>query len=105
VADEIQADYIGAYVLNGNLSTSWPMCLVTYVGFYQHTNATDCSKMASLMEFVAWSQLNPFVISQVETELSMAPLPFGFKTYDDPSIAHSMLVADVRLASTRTTGS
>jgi hypothetical protein len=79
VIDNLKSNYLGLDVLNGNLSGSWPMCMISFVLVYTSVSSTDCSYMQGLLAFLAWSQLNPHVISEVETELNLAPLPFGYK--------------------------
>jgi hypothetical protein len=81
MTDDIKSDYLGAYVVNGNKSTSWPMCLASFVLIRPESNISDCSYITGLMSFIAWSQLNPHVITEVQDELGLVPLPFGYKTY------------------------
>src|SRR3546814_474457 len=71
VIDNLKSNYLGLDVLNGNLSGSWPMCMISFVLVYTSVSSTDCSYMQGLLAFLAWSQLNPHVISEVETELNL----------------------------------
>ena len=80
VVVDLTASYLGLNVLNGTESTSWPMCLVSYVGVYVLQNIADCSRLKSGLLFLAWSQLTPHVSNQIMA-LGYAPLPFGFQTF------------------------
>lgn len=79
VADQLTSSWLGVDVINGNLSTSWPICMITYIVLASSANVSDCTYIHSVLEFVAWSQLNPEVIARIP-EFEFAPLPFGFKT-------------------------
>jgi hypothetical protein len=80
VTGELTSTYLGADALNGNLSTSWPICAVAFMVIPVSVNTTDCSYIQGLLGFAAWSQLNPHIIETVQ-ELGYVPLPFGYKTY------------------------
>jgi hypothetical protein len=80
VTSKLTSSFLSPDIFNGNLSTSWPMCLTNYIVIYQFRNSSDCSYMQSLLAFIAWSQLNPHTFSKVQ-DLGYSPLPFGFKTY------------------------
>jgi hypothetical protein len=81
VTGNLQSDYLGLEVINGNNSASWPICMVSFVLVNVSNNLPDCSYIQGLMKFIAWSQLNPRVIAAVKSDLNMVPLPFGYKTY------------------------
>jgi ABC-type phosphate transport system substrate-binding protein len=84
VTGELTSTYLGVDALNGNLTTSWPICTVSFLVIVLDTNTSDCSKIQGLLGFAAWSQLNPHVIDKVQ-DLGYTPLPFGYKTYHRPS--------------------
>jgi ABC-type phosphate transport system substrate-binding protein len=79
VIDLVTSTYLGASVLNGNASGSWPMCMPSFVLVLSSTNTSDCTYIQRLLQFIAWSQLNPHAIDGV-SELGYVPLPFGYKT-------------------------
>jgi hypothetical protein len=81
VTDKLESDYLGLEVVNGNDSASWPICMVSFAALNVSNKQPDCSYIQGLMKFIAWSQLNPHVIAGVKSDLNMAPLPFGYKTY------------------------
>jgi hypothetical protein len=83
VTDELTSSFLSPDIFNGNLSTSWPLCLTNYFVIYQSRNLSDCSYTQNLLAFIAWSQLNPHTFSKVQ-DLGYSPLPFGFKTYPRP---------------------
>jgi ABC-type phosphate transport system substrate-binding protein len=84
VTNKLTSSFLSPDIFNGNLSTSWPLCLTNYISLFQSKNTSDCSHIEHLLAFVAWSQLNPHTFSKVQ-DLGYSPLPFGFKTYPLPS--------------------
>jgi hypothetical protein len=86
VTNKLTSSFLSPDIFNGNLSTSWPLCLTNYIVIYQSRNSSDCSYMQSLLAFIAWSQLNPHTFSKVQ-DLGYSPLPFGFKTYPLPPLS------------------
>jgi hypothetical protein len=80
VTDDLTSTYLGVDALNGNLSTSWPICAVSFILVAIDANTSDCSYIQGVLAFAAWSQLNPYVISTMES-IGYVPLPFGYKTY------------------------
>jgi hypothetical protein len=92
VATVLKSDYLGLEVINGNESTSWPICMVSFVMVSVANNLSDCSFSQGLMKFIAWSQLNPRVIAGVKSDLNMVPLPFGYKSYRYSRLADGLLI-------------
>ncbi|ELR13234.1 uncharacterized protein ACA1_339720 [Acanthamoeba castellanii str. Neff] len=43
VTDNLESDYLGLEVINGNNSASWPICMVSFVLVNVSNNLPDCS--------------------------------------------------------------
>jgi len=79
VIPNLTSTYLGPDVIDGQLSTSWPICMVTYGAVFLSTTTTDCSHIQNALLFLAWSQLTPLVSTNIQA-IGQAPLPFGFQT-------------------------
>jgi hypothetical protein len=80
VSGLLTSEYLGVDVLDGNLSESWPMVMVSYITTRANFNSSDCTFTEGLLEFFAWAQLNQYAIDTASA-MGYSPLSFGYKTY------------------------
>jgi hypothetical protein len=85
VESQLTTNHLAIDLNNGNRSTSWPMCMMSFVAAHinvttgSNSTAPDCSYVDTLLRFIAWSQLNHHAVDKV-TQWGFTPLSFGFKT-------------------------
>lgn len=80
VLDRVTSLALVVDVHNGNLSTSWPVVMFSFVTTQKHVNSSDCNWITYGQQLLAWTQLNEKAISTTEA-LGFVPLPLAYKRY------------------------
>ncbi len=78
VLDRVTSLTLVVDVHNGNLSTSWPMVMFSFVTTQKNVKSSDCNWITYGQQLLAWTQLNEKAISTTEA-LGFVPLPLAYK--------------------------
>lgn len=83
VSNQLNPRHLAIDVKNGNLSTSWPIVMFSYITTQLNHSSSECNWVTYGQQMLAWSQLNAQLEQKTE-ELSYVPLPFYFKRSTNP---------------------
>jgi hypothetical protein len=81
VSGRATARFILVEVHNGNISTSWPMVMMSSVTVRIASFATDCNWLTYGQEMLTWTQLNSQAVTSAVLGLGYVPLPLSYKRY------------------------